>query len=404
MTTSGPDEALMAEKTAPKKSREKAQLEIKKAKLAKAIKQLRKDHPDCNLAFASDPSWGKWTFVPTPFPTLNALCAHPNGGAGFPRGGFTVIGGPQQTSKTTAMMQTVAHNHEIDENFVGLLTDVEHSTDHPWLDTLGVDRDRLILHQYDVDHFNTMERILDAGLAMVATGAIDMWIIDSVAALLPKAERDKALDEDTMLDLQRRLPVFFKKALNVIAPRKDSPGTACVLIGQVYSVPNTRGIDLSEIKGGNALKHYAHLRLITRRGRRDEGPTAVKIKMPDGESKLVVPGWAAHIRVDKTKINDKEGQEVVIPFMLGRGLDSTASAITALLANGVVERRGAWYYHDKLPDGKLQGRDSVLEYLKENDAARQDLIQEMDQSLAQRKLDELEPEAPESSKNEDQHC
>ena len=121
-----------------------------------------------------------------------------------------------------------------------------------------------------------------------------------------------------------------------------------------------------------------------------EGPDPVKLKMPDGETRAIVPGWAQHIKLDKSKLSDKEGQEIILQFVYGRGLDSTNSAITALIAHGIVERNGPMYYHKRFLDypdaanaeGKIRGKDSTIKFLSENKDVRDELIKEMDQLLA----------------------
>jgi RecA/RadA recombinase len=362
-------------------TKEKTKLSDKKKKLNKLLNKIREESPETKIGYATDEKWEQLKLIPTPFPTLNALTRHDNG-SGIPRGKFTTIAGPEKTAKSTLCSQIIGYNHQIDEDFVALWTDAEDSCEDKWLETLGVDLDRIIIHKYDVDKYQSAEDLLDAGLELISTGAIDMWVIDSIGALIPNSEVKKTVKENKMLDIQRKLGEFFRKAINPIAPTTESEGCACVLIGQVYNVPTTTGVGLEEVRGGNALKHWAYLRLKTRRGRRDEGPEPVKIRMPDGQTRSVVPGWAQHIKVEKTKVNSLEGQEIVLPFYLGRGLDSHSSAVTALLANDLIVRKGGWYQCEHFPDGKLQGRDSVIQFLGENLDIMDVLVKELDEKLA----------------------
>lgn len=315
-------------------------------------------------------------FLATPFDTLNTLI-----GGGFPIGKFTTIAGAERTGKGTLIAQTLGHHQIINPDFTCLWTDAEDAIDLDWMSLHGVDLERLYVQKYSDDTPN-FEKLLDNGIELVRTGAIDMWVIDSVAALLPKAEEKKDIHDDSMLDLQRKLPLFFRKASRFI----NENCVTTILVGQIYNVPNANYVQ-EEVKGGNALKHWAHLRLKTRRGNRLEGPAAVKVMAPDGESRLIVPGWAQHVKNDKTRINEKEGQEVVLQFVYGRGLDSIAASITALMASGEVERRGGWYYHELFPDGKLQGKDAMVTFLKENTPIRTELTTRMDQRYIQNNLE-----------------
>ena len=236
-----------------------------------------------------------------------------------------------------------------------------------------------------------MEALLDDALSIISSKSIDMWVVDSIGALEPKADEEKTIEENKMLNLQRKLGEFFRKAIKYIASTADWEGCACILIGQVYNVPTTTGVGLEEVRGGNSVKHWAHYRWKTRRGNRLEGPDPIKLKMPDGERRNIVPGWAQHIKLDKSKLNDKEGQEIILQFVYGRGLDSTNSAITALIAHGIVERNGPMYYHKRFLDypdaanaeGKIRGKDSTIKFLSENIDVRDELVKEMDQLLTE---------------------
>jgi len=362
----------------------------KKTVLKRAIAGLKKKQPNLKLGFAE---LDELQFIPTPFNTLNALCNHSRG-SGIPRGKFGVIAGAQQTAKTTLLQQVIAFNMQLDPDFIALWTDAENALDEDWCKTLGIDLDRLIIHRAAPDN-PYMERILEDGLTLVKSQAVDMWVIDSIGALMPQSENTKELEEGKMLDHPRKMGEFFRKANNAICPTGDEfQGTACVLIGQVYNAPTTSGVGLEEVRGGNAVKHWAYWRWKTRRGRKDEGPGTHKFTMPDGETRDIIRGWPQHIKIDKTKVNDREGQEVVLQFMFGRGLDSIQAAISSLFGNDVMERKGGWYYHPDFPSGKLQGKPAVIQLLAEDIQLREQLISEMDLKL-------ITPEI--NNKYEDKH-
>ena len=349
-------------------------LEDKKKILEKAIKELRKKkgNENLNLEFGG---YEKVEVIATPFPSLNALL---NGG--FPRGKFTTIAGPERTAKGTLITQVIGYQQQKDPDFCVLWSDAEHSKDLEWDKSLGVDPDRMIIQRYTEETPN-METMLDQGLALIKTGTIDMWVIDSIAALLPKAEDNKDIEENTMLDLQKKMGVFFRKSIKYIAPNGDCKGVAGILIGQVYNVLSTTNAGLTAVKGGNAVKHWAHIRIMTRRGNQDEAPGKATVITPDGNSVVIPTGWAQHLKLEKTRVNDKEGQSIILPFIYGRGLDSVTSSITSMLYHEVIERSGAWFSHSLFPNGKIQGKQAVVDFLQANPTAYNQLVIELDKFL-----------------------
>ena len=318
-------------------------------------------------------------YYETPFVTLNTLL-----GGGLPKGRFSVIAGPAMTGKTTLLQQVIAYQQSIDPEFICLWTDAENSLEPTWCEKLGIDTERLLVQRYpDNVEGQYFEKLLQQGFELIETGSINMWVIDSIGALTPKSEVDKELEDGKMLDLQRKLGEFFRKA-NPVAAKNNC---ACVMVGQVYDAPTTTGITLQQVKGGNAVKHWAYTRLITRRGRKDLGPGDHDIPQPDGNKKRVPKGWAQAIKLEKTKTNDKENQEVILQFMFGRGFDSIDCAIGALFANEIIIRKGGWFYNhlfpeDKSGDCKIQGKDNVVEFLKSAPDVLAQLTHEMDLELA----------------------
>lgn len=313
-------------------------------------------------------------FYETPFTTANELM-----GGGFVKGKYTIVAGPSQVGKTTIIQQTIAHQQAKDPEFICLWTDAENSLDPEWCEQLGMDMDRVIVQRYSTDEEEGYaEKILQQGLELMQSGEIDFWVIDSIGALLPKSEMLKDIEENTMLDLQRKLGVFFRKANPVFS----KVSAACVLIGHVYDAPTSTGITLQQVKGGNAVKHWAYTRLLARRGRKDLAPPDIEVTQPDGEKKKMSAGWAQVLKLDKSKTNANEGQEIILKFLHGRGFDSVECAISALFANEVIERRGGWFYSNRFPDEKIQGKPAVVEFLKLHPVILEQLVQDMDLELA----------------------
>lgn len=346
----------------------------KSKKLNKAIDKLNEKYGNKVIYPASE--YVNNELLPSPWATVNNLT-----GGGVPRGRFTTVVGPSQVGKTTILFQWIAHLQSLDPNFYALLTETENSLDRAWMEKLGIDMDRLFIQDFSsgisLGKIN-MESILQAGLDLIEDSrAIDLWMINSLGGLMPKAEVEKDLEGNTMMDFPKRMGLFYRKANPIVSPFGDFKGTAVVFVGHVYTVPTTTGVSLEEVRGGNAVKHWAHVRLSMRRGPRDEGPDPVNIRMPDGKTKKLPLGWAGRVRLEKTRQNDKEGQEVLVPFRLGVGFDSQEATIQAAFGQGLITRSGPTYSHSTFPDGKLKGREAVIKFLKESPEALQKISDEL---------------------------
>lgn len=141
-----------------------------------------------------------------------------------------------------------------------------------------------------------------------------------------------------------------------------------------YTVPDAH-VPLEAVKGGNAVKHWAHLRLLFRRGPRSDWPEAIKLKGIDGIIRKVYPGWSGRIKVDKTRINPNEGKEVLLPFTHGKGFDSKISTINSAFGLNLITRGGAIYTSDLLPNGSIKGKDNVIQFFLTDDEAYSKLCQ-----------------------------
>lgn len=334
------------------------------------IDKLLEEYKDLGITRASEGT--KYEFYDTPFASVNSLIG------GIPLGRFTTVAGPEHTGKGAFCAQLVAHLQARDPEFVCLWTDAENAFDAEWLTKLGVDLDRVFLQKYTPE-INNMELLMDQSLSILKKIPINMWIVDSIGALLPKNDGyktegkkvvDKSLEGTNMLNLQRKLGEFYRKANIYIAPRPNDnyKGCATIMIGQIYTVPSAHA-SISEVKGGNAVKHWAHLRLMFRRGPRSDWPAAVDIVGPSGNKIKVFPGWSGRIKVEKTRINPHEGQEVLLPFNHGKGFDSQASTIYSALGLEIITRSGAYYKHSSLPGGQMQGKEATIEYFNTNEQA-----------------------------------
>jgi hypothetical protein len=131
------------------------------------------------------------------------------------------------------------------------------------------------------------------------------------------------------------------------------------------------------VKGGHALKHWAHLRLMFKRGPKSDWPEPVKIKTPDGETREVFPGWSGRIKVEKTRINANEGKEILLPFRHGIGFDSKNATINSAFGLGLIERSGAIYSSPLFPNGTIKGKDNAIKFLNDNQEAYKKLYDEV---------------------------
>jgi recombination protein RecA len=344
-------------------------------KRLKKVIDLVKEKTGANIHVASEMT--DFTLLDTPFPSLNSLIG------GIPLGRFTTIAGPQHSGKGVFLLQLIAHHMQKDPDFMVLWTDAENAFDLAWAEKMGVDLERIIIQKYDLKN-DIMENLLDQSLKIIKDSKlISMWVIDSIGALVPKgdiydsSDKEKSLEGLKMLNLPVKLGEFFRKANVLIAPDEASgyKGCAVVSIGQIYTVPGDYAME--EVKGGNAFKHWAHLRIMFRRGPKSDWPEQVEIIGLDGAKRKVFPGWGARLRVDKTRINDKEGQEILLTFMLGRGFDSEAAVISAAFGFGLFPRAGAFYSSPLLPEGKMRGKENVIKYLTENKDIYAKMVEEL---------------------------
>lgn len=303
----------------------------------------------------------------TPFATLTSLIG------GLPYGRFTTVAGPEHTGKGAFCLQLIAHQQAKDPDFIALWTDAESSFEPAWAQQLGVDLDRLIVQRY-TPTCDIMESLLDAGLNIIKeTKGISLWVIDSIGALLPKADvydskdQDKSLEGMKMLNLQVKMGEFYRKA-NIVINKDDKAnykGCAVILIGQIYTVPDAQ-VSLQEVRGGNSVKHWAHLRLILRRGPKSEWPEPIEQTGIDGNKYKVRLGWSGRFKVEKTRINKNEGKEIALDFINGKGFDSFNATINAAFGLGLITRAGAIYTCSIFPEQKWKGRETVTQHFETN--------------------------------------
>lgn len=147
-----------------------------------------------------------------------------------------------------------------------------------------------------------------------------------------------------------------------------------------YTVPTDHGA-LEEVRGGNAFKHWAHLRLLFRRGPKStDWPDEIPFIGVDGVKRKIRPGWGGRIKLDKTRLNTNEGQEVLLTFMHGKGFDSKQATLNAAFGLNVFRRGGSYYYHDIFPEGKIHTKEAVIKYFSDNEEAFSKLMEAVNEA------------------------
>jgi recombination protein RecA len=261
------------------------------------------------------------------------------GVGGFPRGRVVEIFGPESSGKTTLALQVIAEAQKV--GGTAAFIDAEHALDPGYARQLGVDVDNLLVSQPDHG-----EQALEITNALVATGAVDIVVVDSVAALVPKAELDGEMG-DSHMGLHARLMSQALRKLTGVVSRCNT----CLLfinqvrekIGVVFGNPETT-------TGGRALKFYCSVRIEVRR------IGAIK----DGESAI---GNRTRAKVVKNKVA-APFREAEFDIIYGQGISREGDLLDLAAANNIVEKSGSWYSFESERIG--QGRDNAKIFLKEN--------------------------------------
>jgi recombination protein RecA len=258
---------------------------------------------------------------------------------GLPRGRIVEIYGPESSGKTTLALHVVAEAQK--QGGACAFVDAEHALDPAYAQKLGVDIDELLISQPDAG-----EQALEIADTLVRSGAIDVLVIDSVAALVPRAELEGEMG-DSHMGLQARL---MSQALRKLTASISKSRCMVIFINQIRMKIGVMFGNPETTTGGNALKFYASVRLDIRR--------IGSIKERD-----TVVGNQTRVKVVKNKMAPPF-RVVEFDIMYGEGVSKTGELIDLGVAAGVVEKSGAWFSHDGQRIG--QGRENAKAYLKEN--------------------------------------
>ncbi|MEH3106247.1 MAG: recombinase RecA [Sphingomonas fennica] len=258
---------------------------------------------------------------------------------GLPRGRIVEIYGPESSGKTTLALHAIAEAQKA--GGTAAFVDAEHALDPVYAKKLGVDIDELIVSQPD-----TGEQALEITDTLIRSNAIDVLVVDSVAALVPRAEIEGEMG-DSHVGLQARL---MSQALRKITGSISRSKTLVIFINQIRMKIGVMYGNPETTTGGNALKFYASVRLDIRR--------TGQIKDRDD-----IIGNATRVKVVKNKVAPPFKQ-VEFDIMYGEGVSKVGEILDLGVKAGIVEKSGAWFSYDSIRIG--QGRENAKTYLREN--------------------------------------
>ena len=288
------------------------------------------------------------------------------GVGGFPRGRVVEIFGPESSGKTTVALQVIAQAQKV--GGMAAFVDAEHALDPIYARKLGVDVDNLLVSQPDYG-----EQALEIAEALVRSSAIDVLVVDSVAALVPKAELDGEMG-DSHMGLQARL---MSQALRKLTGIVSKSRTCLIFINQIREKIGVMFGNPETTTGGRALKFYSSVRVDIRR------IAAIK----EGDQ---IVGSRTKVKVVKNK-TAAPFREAEFDIMYGEGISHEGDLIDLGVAKNLVEKSGAWFSYKTERIG--QGRENAKQFLKENKDITTKLEVELRKELGLRSL-VPEPPAP----------
>ncbi|MDN3014718.1 recombinase RecA [Paenibacillus sp. BSR1-1] len=318
----------------------------RKAALEMALKQIEKQFGKGSIMKMGEQTETKISTVPSGSLALDTAL----GVGGYPRGRIIEIYGPESSGKTTVALHAIAEVQA--KGGQAAFIDAEHALDPAYAQKLGVNIDELLLSQPD-----TGEQALEIAEALVRSGAIDIIVIDSVAALVPKAEIEGEMG-DSHVGLQARL---MSQALRKLSGAINKSKTIAVFINQIREKVGVMFGNPETTPGGRALKFYSTVRLEVRR--------AEALKQGND-----IVGNKTKIKVVKNKVAPPF-RTAEVDIMYGEGISKEGETIDLGSELDIVSKSGSWYSYN---DERLgQGRENAKLYLKENPSIRLEIQQKI---------------------------
>ncbi len=334
--------------------------EEKKKALDTAMAQIIKNYGQGSVMFLGAENNKKLNVESVPTGSLGLDLAL--GIGGLPKGRIIEIYGPESGGKTTVTLHAIAQTQKLGGQ--AAFIDVEHALDPTYAKTLGVDIDNLIVSQPD-----TGEQALEIIETLARSGAVDIIVLDSVAAMVTKAEIDGEIG-DSFVGVQARLMSAAMRKLTSVISKSN---TVAIFINQVREKIGVMYGNPETTPGGRALKFYASVRIEVRKGD----------KIVDGGE---IIGYVTKCKVVKNKVAPpfKEAQ---FDMIFGEGISRLGEILTMGEELGLIKKSGAWFSYNGERLG--QGRENTKKYLKENDSLREELekkiienMEKLDMSLS----------------------
>jgi recombination protein RecA len=317
--------------------------------LASALTSIERAHGKGAIMRLGDETRVPMDVIPTGAISLDVAL----GIGGLPRGRVVEIYGPESSGKTTVALHAVANAQRA--GGIAAFIDAEHALDPDYAKALGVDTDQLLVSQPD-----TGEQALEIADMLIRSNAIDILVVDSVAALVPRAEIEGEMG-DSHVGLQARL---MSQALRKITGAISTSGTTAIFINQLREKIGVFFGSPETTTGGKALKFYASVRLDVRRIE----------TLKDGQDAV---GSRTRVKVVKNKVAPPFKQ-AEFDIMWGTGISREGSLIDLGVDQGIVRKAGAWYTYDS--DQLGQGKENARAFLKDNP----DLANEIEKKIKEK--------------------